>query len=265
MNSELFAKTTCLAAAGLLLLPGKSSAQDTWTGATDANWSTNSNWLDGTAPIPASAGVLTFAGTANPITNNDLTGVVGTFAFTNTTAGQSFTIGGNLITLNANVSTTASSGAGITDTINNDLSLGTATRVFATNTLHHLNLNGNISETSTAGITKNIAGTTLGLLGTGSTFTGRISINAGTINFNTIANIGTPSSLGAGSVGNVIQIAGTTTAGLLTNIGAGGTTDRQVQIGNGNTGNACSTAPARWNWAGRISETMKFRGSSATT
>jgi autotransporter-associated beta strand protein len=210
-------------------------AQDTWTGATNGDWSVGTNWLDGSAPVPASAGILTFTGTSNTTTNNDLTGVVGTFAFTNTTAGQSFTIGGNQMTLSANVSTTASSGLGITDTINLNFSLGSATRTFNLGTLHNLDTNGIISgAVAGAGITKAQAGT-LGLLGTANTFTGALTITQGNVNFNTIANSTQSSSLGAGTT---ITIAGTTTTGQLTNVGAGGTTNRQVQIGSGNTGNA---------------------------
>jgi autotransporter-associated beta strand protein len=224
-------------AAGLFIFTGVASAQDTWTGVTDGNWSDSSNWADGVAPDPVAAGILTFSGTSNTTNMNDLADLVGTFAFTNASPGQSFAISGNPITLSANVSATASSGSGILDTISNDISLGTVTRNFTLGNLHSLSLSGIISGGPVAGITKAQPGI-LGLLGTANTFTGRISINAGTISFNTIGDTGVASSLGAGAANTVIQIAGTTTAGMLTNVGEGGTSNRQVQIGNGTTGNA---------------------------
>lgn len=85
------------------LTAGHSMADDTWDGGGgDGLWSNGINWVDDTAPA-AVAGVLTFSGVTQLITNNDITGVsTGNINFTNNgSAGQTgaFTLGGNTITL----------------------------------------------------------------------------------------------------------------------------------------------------------------------
>ena len=105
-------------------------AQDTWDGGAGSGlWSANDNWLDNTAPVPATAGVLTFSGGDQTTMNNDLTGVtVTSLSFTNNGVSNTatFTLAGNRITLttqNNAVATTAIAGGGtaITDTLSANL------------------------------------------------------------------------------------------------------------------------------------------------
>ena len=99
--------TAALSALAALAITSQTSADThTWTGATDGDWNDVGNWDIG---IPATTGDdLIFSGTSNTITNNDLTGIrLNGIQFSNTTAGQSFTLGGDDVILDANSISTA--------------------------------------------------------------------------------------------------------------------------------------------------------------
>ncbi len=160
-------------------------AQDTWDGGAGSGlWSANDNWLDNTAPVPATAGVLTFSGGDQTTMNNDLTGMtVTSLSFTNNGVSNTaaFTLGGNAITLttqNNAVATTAigAGGTAITDTISAPL-IGTGIRQFNIGLGHDLILTGGFSGTS-GSLSKGGQGT-LTLSGTGSTYTGLTYVDSG--------------------------------------------------------------------------------------
>lgn len=68
-----------------------------------------------------------------------------------------------------------------------------------------------------------------------STFSGAVQINSGTLGVSHLANVGESSSLGTGMASSVIRIGNASSAATLNYLGAGSTTDRQIQIGNGAT------------------------------
>jgi fibronectin-binding autotransporter adhesin len=154
-------------------------AQRTWTGGgTDSDWGTAGNWSTNTVPS-GNVGPITFSGTTQPVTNNNVTGLTGNLLFTNTATGQNFTLNGNDITLNGNIVTTAAAtGSTLTDTINLGLILNIANRNINAATGHNLIINGNISG-PTFGITKTGAATLT--LGGNNTFTGITAVNNGVL------------------------------------------------------------------------------------
>jgi fibronectin-binding autotransporter adhesin len=165
-------------AGGSLLAISSASADQTWDGTGgDDFWNTPANWgLDG---LPNFANAITFSGTTRTTNVNNLTAAttIGGINFTNSTAGQAFSISGNSITLGGNIVTTASSGAGITDILDLNLILN-ADRKINTGALHNLTISG-ISQTGTRKLTKEGAGT---LTISGSTsFTGALDVTGGSL------------------------------------------------------------------------------------
>ncbi len=214
--------------------------QTVWDGGGSDNfWGTAANWVGDVAP---SSGVISFGGTVQTSTNNNLTAdtLIGGINFTNTLNGQAFTLSGNRIRLGGNIVTSTMTGGGptnsITDVINLDLVL-TGNRTITTaanvdNGNHHLTINGIISETGGSfGITKNGGVGGILTLTNLNTFTGTVMLTSGTISFNSIANVGTASALGAGGTIITGNAAGST--GTLLYTGSGNTTDRRIQIGTG--------------------------------
>ncbi len=95
-------------AAGLVTsLPQASpAATHTWTGATNANWSVAANWSEGTAPSPGESNlVLIFPpGAAHLANANDIVGLsVDTIAVTTAAASSIYSMTGNGITLNTDL------------------------------------------------------------------------------------------------------------------------------------------------------------------
>lgn len=93
-----------VALAGLSLsLPAETH---TWTGATSANWSADTNWSEGTAPAPGESNVvLVFPlGAANLVNTNDIVGLaIDSISVTTAAAYPIYTISGNGITLNSSL------------------------------------------------------------------------------------------------------------------------------------------------------------------
>ena len=78
----------------------------TWTGATSANWSVNTNWNEGAAPAPGESNVvLVFPqGAANQTNTNDIVGlVVDSISITTAASSPIYWISGNGITLNSSL------------------------------------------------------------------------------------------------------------------------------------------------------------------
>lgn len=120
----------------------QTSANDyTWTGGVDGDWNDAGNWDIG---IPGNyQHNLIFSGTSNTATNNDIGGSFGKITFSNTTAGQSFSLGGVGLNLYGTVSTAAVVGGGtIEDTISLSLRTTGGTRTFNLGTDHNLTING---------------------------------------------------------------------------------------------------------------------------
>ncbi len=209
-----------------------------WSGTSGVSWSTGGaggNWTGLAAPVAADT--LTFAGTTNTTTNNDLAANTsfGTISFTNTLNGQSFILGGNSITLGGAITTTATAAATdiITDTISLNMILS-ATRTVTTNTRHNLTISGNISESSAGfGITK-AGAATLNLTGANS-FSGPVNVNGGFLTVNSIADTGT-SALGTGAL--------TLTSGQFTFLGDSGSntsTSRAITLAGSTTINTAAS------------------------
>ncbi len=114
----------------------------TWTGGIDGDWNDAGNWDNG---IPVNFDNLIFSGTSNTATNNDIGGSFSNIQFSNTTAGQSFSLGGNDMNLYGTVSTADVVGGGtIEDTISLRLRTTAGTRTFNLGTDHNLTINGQI-------------------------------------------------------------------------------------------------------------------------
>lgn len=220
------------------------AASLTWLGDIDSNWGsgtsgTNTNWVSNTLPVNADS--LTFdLNTAGVVltSTNDLTGLTlgGTNALTFTNdggTGTGFTLTGNAITLGGNITS-----SGTTGTHTHSLSLGlilSGTRTLTAVAGTTFVLDGTLSESGGSfGFIK--AGQGSATLSGSNSFTGAISVNQGILTIGSIADSGTNSAIGAGSVINLGS--GTTTAGTLTYTGAGGSTNRTVNLAATTTGAA---------------------------
>ncbi|HWE10861.1 MAG TPA: hypothetical protein VG325_16040 [Solirubrobacteraceae bacterium] len=128
IRGQLLAALTIL---GVIALPAAAAqADDTWSGlsTTTQFWSDTGNWVGNVAPVPATAGTLTFpdlgctAPAACYTSHNDLSGVTATgLVFSNTTAGSQYRILGNGLALGGGI--TDNSGGGTGDVINTPLAL----------------------------------------------------------------------------------------------------------------------------------------------
>src|SRR5690348_18251885 len=118
---------------GVMALPAAAAqADDTWSGASTTTqlWSDTGNWVGNVAPVPASAGTLTFpdlgscvAPAACYTSHNDLSGVNATgLVLSNTTAGSSYHILGNGLTLGTG-GILNDSGGGTNNVINTPVAL----------------------------------------------------------------------------------------------------------------------------------------------
>jgi len=157
----------------------QTSANDyNWTGGIDGDWNDAGNWDTG---IPGSFNHnLIFSGTTNTATNNDISGSFGNITLSNTTAGQSFSLGGNQLNLYGTVSTAAVVGGGtIEDTISLNLRTTAGTRTFNMGTDHNLTVSGVI--TGPQGIIKSGDGRLT--LTAANNHGGSTTINGGTLAF----------------------------------------------------------------------------------
>ena len=121
------------------------AADVTWDGGgSDDNLRTAGNWVGDSAPDTND--VLIFKGTVRTTPNNDFTadtqfnGII----FSNTVAGQAFTLGGNAIDLGGDITAVAAAGT-INDTISLPVELVGAERSINLNSNHNLTISGAIS------------------------------------------------------------------------------------------------------------------------
>ena len=157
----------------------QTSANDyNWTGGIDGDWNDAGNWDIG---IPGNFNHnLIFSGTTNTATNNDITNSFGNITLSNTTAGQSFSLGGNQLNLYGTVNTAAVVGGGtIEDTISLNLRTTAGTRTFNMGTDHNLTVSGVI--TGPQGIIKSGDGRLT--LTAANDHGGSTTINGGTLAF----------------------------------------------------------------------------------
>ena len=151
--------------------PGVYSTGKWLGGGGNNDWSNGGNWDNGVVPVFPSA--LTFAGSSGLVNTNDLTGISAN-AITFGSAAGAFTLAGNSLGLNGNISFSANPAAAITQTINLPLAPSTDITV-DTPANGNLVLGGNV--TSGSALTKTDNGTLT--LGGTNTF-GALSASGGT-------------------------------------------------------------------------------------
>ncbi len=160
-------------------LGGNAQAQDSWTGAADANWSNGANWSGGAAPNGAQ-GVFGVAGVAGTTLNDD----TGTFAY-----GLDFTAAAPAYTINSN------NGSIVINAINPIENDSTATQTFnvgiepfaptggavlTTTSTGNLVFNGVISDfVGSSPITVSGTGGGAVVLGAANTFSGGATVSGG--------------------------------------------------------------------------------------
>ncbi len=149
------------------------AAAQTWDGATDANWSTNPNWVSGSGPGLIGDSVI-FAGSAGLSTTMNTNYTLTGLTFSNTAG--SFTIG------NATGNTLTLAGAGLTNNSASAQTLNVPVAFAASQTFNlaggGLNVNGNLSGTGNLTLT---GGGTLNLTASNS-YTGLTTLLGGTLN-----------------------------------------------------------------------------------
>src|SRR5882672_7965682 len=182
LSISIFVSLLCIVA----VFPVR-GATETWTGGgSDGKWQTGGNWLGGTPP--ATGDSLFFSGTirlAN--TNNIAAGTIFSGITFNVPAGNSpagaFSLAGNSIALGGDI---ADYQVVTVESINLQLALGVTPNINVTNT-GSLTIGGLISGAG-LGLTKTGGGTLT--LTNANTFSGPLSINAGTVFVFSDSNLG---------------------------------------------------------------------------
>ncbi|HEY2147348.1 MAG TPA: hypothetical protein VGH32_05390, partial [Pirellulales bacterium] len=136
-----------VAAVALLLVTSPlHAATETWTGATNANWSVAANWT-GTNTPPIANDSLIFDGNLNTLTNDDLAANTQFNGITFASTAGAFTLGGNAVTLGGNVTNNASN----VETISLGLRFSAArTLAGGATAASELLISGPITDTNTA-------------------------------------------------------------------------------------------------------------------
>ncbi|MBU6409941.1 MAG: autotransporter-associated beta strand repeat-containing protein, partial [Verrucomicrobia bacterium] len=166
-------------ALGMLAVQPAFATDDTWVGNTSINWATAANWNPAAVPVAGDDLLFGLAGTAGANLTNDI--AAGTFftGITFNSGASAFTFFGNSIGITSGMTNSS----GVTQTISNNIVLGgnatVDTEAGGTTILASL-ISGNF------GLTNNGAGTLILATNTtfganGSTFTGGVTVNAGTL------------------------------------------------------------------------------------
>jgi len=203
-------------AASLALMPATQAATWTGGGGVDTNWTNAANW--GGTPL-AATNPLNFASPSPSNNNFTANTTFGAITFTNTTL---FNVTGNAITWGGNINANGSARA----TLGLNIVLPGAA-VFGAGSGATLAVTSNISETSSGLFYKTGAGT-LTLNGNNS-FSGNVWVQSGLLSANTLADIGTNSSLGKG---NLVRLGVGVNTATLYYTGTTASTNRQFQIGD---------------------------------
>jgi autotransporter-associated beta strand protein len=219
--------TTAALALGMILFTTPRVHAQTWDGGgTDNYWNTANNWSpDG---VPATGGTLQFTGSARMTNINNLvdyTAGTGSNALGFNNANP-YHLSGNALKLNGNI---FFGGAALTSLVTHevalDLVLQKAITVSTSSTgFGNLKISGAIS--GGFAILKSVVGD-LELTGSNS-FSGNLTVGAGSVTISSLADSGANSAAGAGSL---IQIGAGTADGSLIYTGAAASTNRQIQIG----------------------------------
>jgi len=171
------------------------SAQSTWNGANGTLWNDAANWNMLPTPGNSTASQLTFAGSTNTNTSNDFAVDSRFNGITFNSTASAFTLSGNRITLGGNIGFDANPGSAVTHTINLDILLN-AGRTINTRGNGAISISGNI--TGDFNFTKGTQAGLLTLTGPSSTFD-QMLIDNGEVQFTSMANTGTASSIGDGT------------------------------------------------------------------
>ena len=258
-------------------IPTARAANFTWSGGATGNntWGNATNW-GGTAPTGTSTDNMTFTGSTQTSTVNNLTvnATFGTISFTNNNtvgSASAFNLSGNAITLGGDITATTSTTV-IADTIANDLVLSSnATRTVTAAGNHTIALTGNISFTSNGTLSVNnsaaLSGAggsiNFGAAGNGATL---LLTNSNNMTFSRAINVSTANTavFQVNNSTGVLTYNGTYTGtGLATNLfnlsgtGTGtGTSinDWQSDFGNGNNTatNLQKSGAGNWKISGAI-------------
>lgn len=183
-------------AVALLAAAGADAANRTWNGNTDANWNTAANWNEG-ALGSGNTPVFGAAGASGAALTNDMAALTSVAGLTFSDAAGSFTINGNAITLDGDV--TVGTGVAI-ETLNLAMTLS-GSRAFTIKS-GTLVLGGTIGQSANAGLTKSGAGTLT--LAAGNTFSGAMVVAGGSLTLDAGA--------GGSLAGNALTL-GTSTGG----------------------------------------------------
>ena len=140
-----FIKCTIIIAVVFLAARVSLAADVAWDGGgSDDNLRTAENWVGDSAPDTND--VLIFKGTVRTTPNNDFTADTqfNGLIFSNTVAGQSFSLGGNAIDLGGDITGVAAAGT-VDDAISLPMELVGATRKITLDTNHNLTISGALS------------------------------------------------------------------------------------------------------------------------
>lgn len=231
--SQLFGAIP-LSFALIVTTASQSFAQSTWTGTSSGSWSDAGNWTGG---VPATGAAINFTGAANPVTNNDVSGLTtGAITFNAATtanftlAGNSIVLGGNLTTVTIPVATPQPQ---FTHSVNIDMQLN-GNRTFNAANFNNLTLNGAITEDTTPrNVTRGTGGGTINWNGA-NTFSGNLILGGSGLNFfNSIADTGASAiGIANATVSNTINLEATGNNAGIRFVGtAPGATARPIVIG----------------------------------
>lgn len=238
----------------LLCVEPASASTITWDGDTSTDFTDPGNWSGGVPPANNITTDFASFTVASPLFQPSLAGA---YSVTGISLGGGYTFSGGgtltigasgLVTTNTNTISLSSVRLGANATVN--LAAGTTT-VTGTN----FNTNGfnlTFSRTGTTGILLDLSNAIISgtggtvtfsaatvsnpiLVGGANSFTGAATVTLTNLNFTTLAAGGTNSSFGAGT--GDITIAGSNSNASITNVGAGGATDRLLKAATSGVAN----------------------------
>ena len=221
----------------VLIVAGAESRGQTWTGlGSDNLWSTAGNWTSPPGTTPAG---LTFSGATQTSSVNDAVTSVGTISFTNNTAGSGTFLLGGTSPVSVTTSITTANGAVGTDEISFPITLGgTLVSVNVGGNGHFLKLSGVIGGGATNELRK-VSDNGRLILTADNTFIGQAAFRVGQVQFPKWGNIADASPLGAGNL--PVKVGQAVNTAELIYDGAGESTNRYIQVGDGPSGLGGST------------------------
>ena len=218
--------TAALALGMTFVMPSRIHAQSWDGGGTDNYWNTANNWNPNA--VPASGSNLQFTGSDRMTNINDLVDYTAgsganALGFNNA---NPYHLSGNALKLNGNI---FFGGAALTSSVTHEVALDLVLQrgiTVSTSTTGYGNLKISGAISGGFAILKSVVGD-LELTGSNS-FSGNLTVGAGSVTISSLADSGANSAAGAGSL---IQIGAGTADGSLIYTGAAASTNRQIQIG----------------------------------